>query len=105
MSRKEDQRLYLMENAFQMSKIGISVNPERRRIQLENACGVPVHLVKCWHTLDKTAYEVEQALHVEFSRRRMGGEWFKHISLAEVEFAGYDLVECNSDGSLKRIRE
>lgn len=105
MVTKDEQRLYLMQNAYGMSKIGISVNPERRRRQLENAAGIPVHLVKCWRTLEDTAYNVEQALHVEFSRRRQGGEWFKHISLAEVEFAGFELLECNSDGSTKRIRE
>lgn len=105
MAEREEQRLYLMENAFGMSKIGISTNPERRRRQLENAAGVPVYLIKCWRTTEETAYKVEQDLHVAFSRRRMGGEWFSHISLADIEFFGHELIECNSDGSTKRIKE
>lgn len=99
------QRLYLMENTAKLNKIGIGVNPLRRKRQLELTSGLPITIVKTWATLDATAHHVEQALHRIYSRRRMQGEWFTHISVADIEYAGYDLLECNHDGSLKRVIE
>lgn len=97
-----EQRLYLMENAAQLNKIGISKNPTTRRRQLELASGMPIRIVKCWATLDATAHAVEQALHRQYARRRLQGEWFTKISVADIEYFGYDLLECNHNGSLKR---
>lgn len=100
---RDSQKLYLMQNAMNLNKIGISKNPEVRRRQLELTSGVPIHIIKCWTTLDAPAREVEQALHRIFSRRRLQGEWFTKISIADIEFAGYDLLECNHNGTTKRI--
>lgn len=97
------QVLYLMENSNNLNKIGISNNPNRRKRQIELASGTRVRILKCWRTLDATAFEVEQYLHVQFARRRLEGEWFSKITVADIEYAGYDLLECNHDGSLKRV--
>lgn len=96
------QRLYLMENSNNLNKIGISINPTRRKRQIELASGTRVNIIKCWETLDAKALEVEQYLHIQFARKRLQGEWFSKITVADIEYAGYDLRECNHDGSLKR---
>lgn len=96
------KRLYLFENSNNLNKIGISNNPTRRKRQIELASGTKVSIIKCWETLDANALEVEQYLHRLFSRRRFEGEWFNNISIRDVELCGYELKECNNDGSLKR---
>lgn len=96
------QRLYLMENTNNLNKIGISNNPIRRKRQIELASGTRVHIMKAWETLDAPAREVEQYLHARFSRKRLQGEWFSKITVADIEYAGYDLRECNHDGSHRR---
>lgn len=101
---RERQRLYLMGNPFNLNKIGIALNPNKRRRQIELASGSPVHIIKCWETLDAPALEVEQYLHRLFARRRKQGEWFDNISVTDVEYAGYELKECNRDGSIRRER-
>lgn len=100
MSVTKEQRLYLMENPYALQKIGISVNPERRKRQLELASGVPIYIIKCWQTLDASAFDVEQSLHSEFARRRTGGEWFRNITVQDIEFAGFELRECLHDGRI-----
>lgn len=97
------QRLYLMENEANLNKIGIAKNPARRKRQLELASGLNIKIIKCWITLDATARSVEQYLHQLFSRRRLQGEWFTKISAPDIEYAGYELLECNNDGTKKRI--
>lgn len=97
-----DQRLYLMENDAQLNKIGIAKNPSKRKRQLELASGLSIKIVRCWRTLDASAHHVEQYLHRLFSRRRLNGEWFTHISIPDIEYAGYELEPCNHDGTEKR---
>lgn len=95
------QRLYLMENSNTLNKIGISKNPLRRKRQIELASGTKVIIIKCWETLDANALEVERYLHARFSRKRLEGEWFSKITVADIEYSGYDLRECNHNGSVK----
>lgn len=97
---RNDQRLYLMENPYQLQKIGISINPLKRKRQIELASGVPISIIKCWETLDAKALDVEQALHIDFARRRTGGEWFQNISIKDIEYAGFELRPCNHDGTI-----
>lgn len=104
MNLRESQRLYLMQNSLQLSKIGVALNPERRRRSLETSSGLSIDLVKCWQVLDGTALQAEQYLHRHFARRRHQGEWFDNITVPDVEFAGYDLKQCNPDGSERRER-
>lgn len=92
----------MMVNASGLIKVGISNNPLRRRRQIELASGSSVSIIKCWQTLDAPAFEVEQFLHRQFARKRKQGEWFENISVPDVEYAGYDLVQCNSDGTTRR---
>lgn len=94
-----------MENTAKLNKIGVAINPTRRQRQLELASGMKIDIIKCWTTLDDTAYNVEQYLHRLYARRRLEGEWFTNISIPDVEYAGYELIECNHDGSDKRIIE
>jgi hypothetical protein len=96
------QVLYLMSNPFKLFKIGISKNPIKRCRQIELASGSPVAIIKCWQTLDAPAFEVEQYLHRLFARKRKQGEWFDNITISDIEYAGYDLTECNHNGTLRR---
>ena len=105
LSLRDRQRLYLMENEVGLRKIGISDNPERRRNQIQHASGLSIRIVRCWRCLDATALEVEQYLHHQFSRRRRAGEWFTTIHLTDIELCGYELVECNHNGTEKRVKE
>ena len=99
---RQKQRLYLMSNPFNLHKIGIAINPNKRRRQIELASGNPITIIKCWETLDAPALEVEQYLHRLYARRRKQGEWFDNISIPDIEYAGYELKECNNDGSPRR---
>lgn len=94
-----------MENSSLLNKIGIAKNPDKRRRQLELASGMKIKIIKCWTTLDAKAFEVEQYLHRLFSRRRKQGEWFDNISISDIEYAGYELTQCNTDGSEKRYKD
>lgn len=102
MNLRETQRLYLMQNSLHLSKIGIAVNPERLRRSLETSSGLSIDLVKCWQVLDGTALQAEQYQHRLYARRRKQGEWFDNISIPDIEYAGYELKECNNDGSPRR---
>lgn len=104
MTVRDKQRLYLMKNSLQLSKIGIAINPESRRRSLETSSGLSIDLVKCWQVLDGTALQAEQYLHRLYARRRKEGEWFDTISIPDVEYAGYELKECNRDGTIRRER-
>lgn len=99
---RELQRLYLMENSNNLNKIGIAKNPTIRKRQLELASGCPIRILKCWQTLDANALEVEQYLHIRFARKRKEGEWFDNITIPDIEYAGYELTECNHNGTIRR---
>lgn len=99
---KKKQVLYMMVNGSGLIKVGISNNPLRRKRQIELASGSSVSIIKCWQTLDASAFEVEQYLHRLYARRRKQGEWFDNISIPDIEYAGYELKECNNDGSPRR---
>ncbi|WP_313128833.1 GIY-YIG nuclease family protein [Stutzerimonas nitrititolerans] len=67
-------KIYLMRNDFGLYKIGISINPEDRRAQIENSSGVPVTILDLFDSID--AYQEEQALHSALKDVRRCGEWF-----------------------------
>lgn len=96
------QRLYLMTgpSSLNLQKIGVSINPLSRKRQLELTSGLSISILKVWETIDQTARHVEQKLHAEFSRKRCHGEWFQGISVSDIEFAGFELRECNHDGTI-----
>ena len=96
-----EQRLYLMASDDGLFKVGISDNPERRRRQIQNTSGRRVKILKCWTTHDVHARKVEQAIHRQYARRRMYGEWFRTMTEMDIKLAGFDLTEVNHDGSLR----
>lgn len=64
-----------MKNANNKLKIGISVDPSKRVVQIKNASGIEVEIVKTWDCrID--AFIVEKSLHVLFEDSREIGEWF-----------------------------
>lgn len=67
-------KIYLMRNDFGLYKIGISINPEDRRAQIENSSGVPTTILDLFDSAD--AYQEEQALHSVLKDVRRCGEWF-----------------------------
>lgn len=103
MGEKASQRLYLMAapSKLNLQKIGVSINPLSRKRQLELTSGLSISILKVWETLDQTARQVEQQLHAEFSRKRQNGEWFTGITISDIEYAGFELRECNHDGTIK----
>lgn len=78
------QSLYLMKNELGLFKIGISVNPEKRRNEIKNSSGFNVELIKAWETTDSAA-TVERKLHSLFSSKRTHGEWFTDLTIEDIE--------------------
>lgn len=70
----EPAKIYLMRNEFGLYKIGISIDPEARRAQVECSSGVPTTLLELFDSLD--AYQEEQAIHARLKESRRCGEWF-----------------------------
>lgn len=99
-STSKQQRLYAMTNPLNLIKIGVSINPLQRKRQLELTSGLSITILKAWETLDLPARQVEQQLHREFGRKRLNGEWFKGVTLSDIEFAGFELRQCNHDGTI-----
>jgi hypothetical protein len=92
-----------MQNSANLSKIGIAKNPLKRKRQLELTSGLQIDIIRCWSSTEQvTAKKVEAYMHQHFARKRLQGEWFTQITPKEVEMAGYDLLECNSDGTDRR---
>lgn len=82
----DNKYVYLMKNANEMLKIGISVDPIRRARNISTSSGVPTHLVAFWK-VDRRAVEVESKLLKHFKRRSTLGEWFSpnSFSIQEIE--------------------
>lgn len=78
------QSLYLMKNELGLFKIGISVNPEKRRNEIKNSSGFNVELIKAWVTTESAA-NVERKLHGIFSSKRTHGEWFTDLTIEDIE--------------------
>ncbi len=102
---KDKQRLYLMSNPTGLKKVGIALNPDKRKRQIELTSGHKVDIIRCWQVIDATAREAEQYIHRLYARRRVEGEWFTQMSVQDVEYAGYDMVECNHNGTIRRKHE
>jgi len=62
-----------MQNQL-LYKIGVSVDPERRRRQIEKASGLPTRLLAMVASNDP--YALERSLHERFGDYREEGEWF-----------------------------
>ena len=77
MSLQENQKLYIMKNSFGLFKVGISLNPMKRRGDIQNASGVPTELVAEFETV-RNAMIVEREIHGILSEFRRHGEWFDY---------------------------
>lgn len=77
-----EQKLYIMKNSFGLTKIGVSVDPDRRANEIRLSSGVHVDLLKTFKCKD--AYAVEQWLHEEFKCNREHGEWFNSLCTKKV---------------------
>lgn len=71
----DPQYIYVM-HCMGNHKIGISVSPERRRTEIEWACGFDVEFV--WQTSLPygDAVEIEREAHRLLKAHRLKGEWF-----------------------------
>lgn len=74
--------VYLMwsDNLY---KIGISIDPERRRKAVEEGLLKPVLLI-CQFFTDR-AWKIERGLHQRFASKRIKGEWFD-LTPEDVEY-------------------
>lgn len=68
--------VYLLQGGFSVDlyKIGCSIDPQRRILQLESAIGMKLQLLHKIHADD--LYDAESQLHRRFAGRRVAGEWF-----------------------------
>lgn len=85
------QDLYVMQNEHGLIKIGRSVNPERRRRDLERSEQCRIVLV---HVLFAQG-EQEERVHLKLRRHLIEGEWFKGSNAARKAIA--KVLELESD--------
>lgn len=72
-----EQKLYLMMSEFNIYKIGISSNINRRKSQLRSASGCDIDVIGIWNCgTSKRTRHIEKLLHIAFSSYRKSGEWF-----------------------------
>lgn len=64
-----------MRNAVGNYKIGVSVDPEQRRRNLQTASGLPIEIVGVYET-ELYAYGCENQAHQFYREYRLLGEWF-----------------------------
>lgn len=94
--------VYVMQNDYGLTKIGISSNVHNRVASLKNSSGVGVEI--CWYSepMDRLlAREVEKAAHERFSESRCYGEWFTGLDVEKV--VGYLVLRMNIDTFKPRI--
>lgn len=72
MTAPASQHLYVMQNEFGCIKIGRSVDPWQRRINLRQSEHCCVELIAAF----EGGGEEEEAIHIELDRFRLEGEWF-----------------------------
>lgn len=75
------QYLYIMRNAFNLYKIGIATDVNRRRKQVENSSGAETEILHTFDTYSISAEKVEKFLHSYFDNYRTKGEWFTNIDI------------------------
>ena len=81
LSRKKNETVYLVYNPVtKLTKIGVSMNVDRRFQELENSNGVKLILyffIVLEKNVDENASYIERFLHDNFKEKRKLGEWFK----------------------------
>ena len=79
-TRPDAQALYVMQNEFGLVKIGRSLDPERRRKNLQSGEGCAIAVVA---VLDGQGHREEQ-VHLSLQRHIIEGEWFKGTPTARA---------------------
>jgi len=62
-------------------KIGVAINPDRRRTSLQTGSPVPLHI----RYLFAGGYDTEAALHKHYDKRYLRGEWFSPDVLHDIQ--------------------
>ena len=103
------KKIYLMRNDFDLFKIGVSVNPKRRRSEIERNSGTPTYIIKEIET-KTNPYIVETALHKRFEKFRKSGEFFTSDilplfdkTLSEEQSKILDKIKAEENNLLKPI--
>lgn len=90
--------VYLIKSKdTQQYKIGISVNPYKRILQLETGNPEQLQIISTFKTLNYNS--VEKALHNRFSYLKVNREWFSFDNDIELNFLNYCEL-CDSNISL-----
>lgn len=88
--------LYFMRSDSGIYKIGISSNPARRKIDLQNGTGTKIKIVCCVDTY-WSSYDVEQFLLNKFKEHKTYGEWVKFPDSVEPCSLFLESIPCNYD--------
>lgn len=105
--------LYVVHGEHNMSKIGVSTNPDARLAQLRTASAFPIDFayIGAPNCDAAKAYEIEAAAHEMLSRQRCNGEWFDvapEMAVAAVAACshkqGVKIMEVSADLAGKIIR-
>ena len=98
---------YLMKDRVGLTKIGNSVNPTRRKRQLETHYGSLDIIAKVWSPDCET---IERNLHYEFRRKRLnrgsldgGTEWFS-LSIPELAQARIKMRKMAFSANIQRLK-
>lgn len=81
-TKQSCQVLYVMKNAFDLYKIGITNDPLTRLKQVIFSSGIPTDLLAIWYVSDARAYE--KHLHYYYSNYRTIGEWFNFSTMEDA---------------------
>jgi len=81
-----ERAVYVIRNEVTGAiKIGVSNAPERRRVELQAACGMPLRML-CY-VRHVNAFGIERILHDRHAERRLVGEWFAAHPDIDVDIA------------------
>ena len=82
---KSTTKVYLIGNVeHSVFKIGMAANVEKRRKALMTACPLPLQVLAEYPVgRREEAQQVEQYLHEVFAARKIQGEWFSAVTVAE----------------------
>lgn len=86
--------LYFMRSDIGIYKIGISSNPARRKIDLQNGTGTKIKIVCCVDTY-WSSYDVEQLLLRRFKEYKTYGEWVKFPENIEPHSLFLESIPCD----------
>lgn len=103
-NKLQSKQIYIFENTlYPLIKIGMSDNPTKRLITIENASGFPLKLYYESTPVLRPAI-VENLIHKRLKDYRQKGEWFtldKEIALKEIEI----IIKDSEEGTYKDLTQ